>query len=96
MEVTDKMIYELANLSKLTFSEVEKIAVKNDLQSMIAFVEKLNEVDTNGIEPLLHMSDSVNVLREDQIKGSVTHEEALRNAPVKDEHFFKVPKVIKK
>jgi len=63
---------------------------------MIAFVEKLNELDTTGVEPLLHMSDEINVLRQDEIKGSISREDALKNAPVHDEQFFKVPKVIRK
>lgn len=96
MEVTDQLVEKLAHLSRLSFNDAEKIAVKEDLQSMIAFVEKLNELDTTGVEPLLHMSDTVNVLRADEIKGSITREEALLNAPIKDEQFFKVPKVIKK
>jgi aspartyl-tRNA(Asn)/glutamyl-tRNA(Gln) amidotransferase subunit C len=69
--------------------------IKTDLQRMIAFVEKLNELDLTGVEPLLHMSDRVNVLREDEIKGSVDRESALKNAPLHDDKFFKVPKVIK-
>ena len=63
---------------------------------MIAFVEKLNELDLEDVEPLLHMSDEINVLREDEVKGSISREEALKNAPQHDEQFFKVPKVIKK
>jgi len=63
---------------------------------MISFVEKLNELDLEGTEPLLHMSENVNVLREDEVKGSITREEALKNAPAHDDKFFKVPKVIKK
>ena len=63
---------------------------------MIAFVEKLNELDTTGVEPMLHMSDETNVLREDEVKGSITREDALKNAPLHDEQFFKVPKVIRK
>jgi len=63
---------------------------------MIAFVGQLNEVDTTGVEPLLHMGDAVNVLREDAIQGSITREAALLNAPDTDGTFFKVPKVIKK
>jgi len=96
MQVTNELVDKLAHLSRLSFNETEKTAIKKDLQSMIAFVEKLKEVDTTGIEPLLHMGDSVNILREDEIKGSITREEALLNAPIKDEQFFKVPKVIKK
>lgn len=94
MEVNDAMIEKLAHLARLKFNEEEKAEIKNDLQRMIAFVEKLNELDLDGVEPLLHMSEETNVLREDEIKGSVTREEALRNAPVHDEEFFKVPKVI--
>lgn len=96
MEVTNELVEKLAHLSRLSFNEAEKAEIKNDLQSMIAFVEKLKEVDTTGVEPLLHMGDAVNVLREDEIKGSISREEALLNAPIKDEQFFKVPKVIKK
>jgi aspartyl-tRNA(Asn)/glutamyl-tRNA(Gln) amidotransferase subunit C len=96
MEVTDAMIEKLAHLARLKFNKAEKEEIKNDLQRMIAFVEKLNELDLEGIEPLMHMSDEINVLREDEIKGSVSRVEALKNAPMHDEQFFKVPKVIKK
>jgi aspartyl-tRNA(Asn)/glutamyl-tRNA(Gln) amidotransferase subunit C len=96
MEVNDAMIEKLAHLSRLQFNDSEKEEIKHDLQRMIAFVEKLNELDLEGVEPLLHMSDEVNVLREDEIKGSISREEALKNAPAHDEQFFKVPKVIKK
>ncbi|HQV60798.1 MAG: Asp-tRNA(Asn)/Glu-tRNA(Gln) amidotransferase subunit GatC [Chitinophagaceae bacterium] len=96
MEVNDKLVDKLAHLSRLQFNESEKAEIKNDLQRMIGFVEKLNELKLDGIEPLLHMSEEVNVLREDEIKGSVSREEALKNAPLHDEQFFKVPKVIKK
>lgn len=90
------MIDKLAHLARLKFNEAEKLEIKTDLQRMIVFVEKLNELDLEGVEPLLHMSNEVNVLREDEVKGSVSRAEALKNAPLHDEHFFKVPKVIKK
>ena len=96
MEVTEAMVDKLAHLARLQFTETEKKDVQKDLQSMIAFVEMLNEVDTTGVVPLLHMGDSINVLRNDEVKGSVSREDALLNAPIKDEQFFKVPKVIKK
>jgi len=96
MEVNEALVDKLANLARLKFDEAEKESVKNDLQKMIQFVEKLNELDTTGVEPLLHMSGHVNVLRADEVKGSISREEGLKNAPVHDEHFFKVPKVIKK
>ncbi len=96
MKVTNELIDQLAHLARLEFSSTEKEELKTDLERMISFVEKLNEVDTEGVEPLLHMSDEINVLREDVVKGSVSREEALKNAPVKDDHFFLVPTVIKK
>ena len=96
MEVNDALVDKLANLARLKFNAAEKEEIKNDLQKMIAFVEKLNELDTTGVEPLLHMTNEVNVLRDDEVKGSISREEALKNAPLHDEQFFKLPKVIKK
>jgi len=96
MEVNDAMVEKLAHLARLKFNEEEKQEIKTDLQRMISFVEKLNELNLDGVEPLLHLSDEVNVLREDEIKGSVSREDALKNAPLHDEEFIKVPKVIKK
>ena len=96
MEVNDALVDKLANLARLKFDNSEKVAIKNDLQKMIQFVEKLNELDTTGVEPLLHMSDNVNILRADEVKGSISREEGLKNAATHDDQFFKVPKVIKK
>jgi len=96
MEVNDALVEKLANLSMLHFDETEKASIKKDLERMISFVEKLNELDTSGVAPLLHLSDNVNVLREDEVKGSISREEGLRNAAVHDGTFFKTPKVIKK
>jgi aspartyl-tRNA(Asn)/glutamyl-tRNA(Gln) amidotransferase subunit C len=96
MEVTNALVDKLAHLSRLEFNDTDKEEIKNDLQRMISFVEKLDELDLEGTEPLLHMSSNVNVLRDDEVKGSVTREEALKNAPAHDDKFFKVPKVIKK
>jgi aspartyl-tRNA(Asn)/glutamyl-tRNA(Gln) amidotransferase subunit C len=90
------MVDKLAHLSRLQFNEKERAEIKNDLQRMIGFAEKLNELVLDDVEPLLFMSVEVNVLREDEIKGSVSREEALKNAPLHDGQFFKVPKVFKK
>lgn len=95
MKVTNEMIDHLANLSKLSFTEEEKPAIQQDLEKMIGFIEQLQKIDTTGVEPLLHMSDAVNVLREDELKGSIDKTLALQNAPKKDDDYFLVPKVIK-
>ena len=96
MEVNDAMIENLASLARLHFNDEEKREIKSDLQRMIAFIDKLNELNTDGIEPVLHMTDQTNAFREDEIQGSITREEGLKNAPATDGVFFKVPKVIRK
>ena len=96
MEVNRELVDKLAGLARLRFPDTEKDAIQNDLQRMIRFVEKLNELDTTGVEPLLHMSGEVNVLRTDEVRGSIPRELGLGNAPVHDGVFFKVPKVIRK
>lgn len=96
MEVNDVLVAKLANLARLKFDDSEKISIKTDLQKMIKFVEKLNELDTTGVKPLLHMSENINILRADEVKGSISRETGLQNAAIHDEQFFKVPKVIKK
>ena len=96
MEVTNALVEKLANLSRLEFSDADKAEIKNDLQRMISFVEKLDELDLSDTEPLLHMSSNINVLRDDKVGESTSREEAMKNAPAHDNKFFKVPKVIKK
>src|SRR3954468_10695660 len=96
MEVTDDLIENLATLSRLRFNAAEKEEIKKDLQRMISFVEKLNEVDTSGVEPLLFMTDAVNVYREDVVQGSMDKLQAMKNAPLADGNYFQVPKVIRK
>ena len=96
MTVDNELVEKLADLARLTFNKEEKEGIKDDLNKMIAFIDKLNEIDTTGVEPLLFMTDTINNWRTDDIKGSISREEALKNAPLKDELFFKVPKVIKK
>lgn len=96
MEVNDALVKQLAELSRLEFSEEESAAIQADLQRMILFVEQLNEVDTRNVLPLLHMTGGDDLLREDRRVPSLSVEEALKNAPEHDSRFFKVPKVIKK
>jgi aspartyl-tRNA(Asn)/glutamyl-tRNA(Gln) amidotransferase subunit C len=95
MEVNDALIDNLSNLARLEFNAAEKEGIKKDLQRMIHFVEKLGELDTSGVEPLLHMSPEINVLREDKLRDSVSRSAALANAPATDGTYFKVPKVIR-
>ena len=94
MKIDDNLIDRLAELSKLEFDANEKTEIREDLQKMLNFVQKLDEVDTSGIAPLMFMTDEVNRLRPDEAMHEITKEEALKNAPKKDSDYFKVPKVI--
>jgi aspartyl-tRNA(Asn)/glutamyl-tRNA(Gln) amidotransferase subunit C len=96
MQVDDALVDKLATLAHLQFDATEKESIKTDLQKMISFIDKLQELDTTGIEPLMHMSDAVNVLRPDEPGAMLLQPEALRNAPQHDGQYFQVPKVIKK
>lgn len=96
MEINESIVDKLADLSNLHFDETEKKNLISDLRNMLEFVDKLNEVDTEGVEPLLHISNNVNELREDKVHNQLSAEQALSNSPLKDKSFFKVPKVINK
>ena len=89
-----KTVEEVAHLARLEFDEAGKVEILNDMNRMLAFVDKLNEMDTTDLEPLIYMTDERNVMREDEPKQTLTQKEALQNAPKKDSDYFKVPKVI--
>lgn len=97
MKIDERTVDKLAELSKLEFTDAaSKEGIINDLNRMVAFVDKLAEIDTEGVEPLIYMSDETNVLREDEMKHEITQQDALKNAPKRDSDYFKVPKVIDK
>ena len=94
MKIDHKTVDEIAHLARLEFEAGAKDEIANDMSRMLSFVEKLNELDTKGVEPLIYMTDESNVLREDIVKETITQKEALSNAPKKDSDYFKVAKVI--
>lgn len=94
MEIDETLVRHLANLSRLYFSPDEMIFIQADLQSMIGFVEKLNELDTRGIEPLRHMSYLEDIFRSDVSATPISSDKSLFNAKGHDNQFFQVPKVI--
>lgn len=96
MEITDDLVEHIAHLARLEFEGEKKEAIKSDLTKIIGFVDQLNSVDTEGVEPLIFMTNSIDVLREDEVKETITQVEALKNAPHKDSDYFKIPKVLKK
>jgi aspartyl-tRNA(Asn)/glutamyl-tRNA(Gln) amidotransferase subunit C len=96
MKITEELIDHIAHLARLEFQGEDKVSIQKDMERMIEFVDKLSEIDTENVEPLIFMSEEVNRLREDEPKVTVTHEEALRNAPKKDSDYFRIPKVLDK
>lgn len=102
-KIDDKTVDEIAHLARLEFESGAKQAIIKDMNNMLAFVEKLNELNTSNVEPLIYMTDDPdsyrdrdNILREDEVKQEMTRYEALMNAPKKDSDYFKVPKVVEK
>ncbi len=94
MKVDTKLVDELAHLSRLSYENEAKEEIVSDLNKILAFVEKLNEINTDGVEPLIYMVDETNVLRKDIARLDITQDDGLKNAPKKDSDFFRVPKVI--
>ena len=96
MEITDELVDHIAHLARLEFEGEKKEEIKADLNKIIDFVDQLNEVDTEGVEPLIFMTDAINVLREDKAEVTISQAEALKNAPNKDSDYIKIAKVLKK
>jgi aspartyl-tRNA(Asn)/glutamyl-tRNA(Gln) amidotransferase subunit C len=94
MAVTKKDVEKIAELAQLKFSEEELDSFTPQMNEILNYMEKLNELDTENVEPLSHPVEQINVFREDELKPSITTEDVLKNAPAKDEQYFKVPKVI--
>ncbi len=96
MKVDNKLIQDIAALAKLKFDENSAKEMISDMEKIIGFVDKLSEVDTSGVDPLIYLSEEENMLRTDEIKNEVSQKEALQNAPEKDSDYFKIPTVLKK
>lgn len=96
MTIDKETVEKVAHLARLELSETEKQDMIKDMSKILDFMAKLNELDTTGVEPLIYMTDGANILREDVVRQTVTHEEALQNAPKHDEDYFLVAKVIEK
>jgi aspartyl-tRNA(Asn)/glutamyl-tRNA(Gln) amidotransferase subunit C len=96
MTIDDKKIEDLAHLARLEFDAKEKIAIKADLERILVFCDKLNEVDTENVKPLIYLSNEYNILRKDEARVGIDKDLALKNAPSADSDYFKVPKVVTK
>lgn len=89
-----KTVDEIAHLARLEFKDEAKAAILNDMNRMLGFIDKLNELNTDNEQPLIYMTNETNILREDEPEVTIFQKDALKNAPRKDSDYFKVPKVI--
>lgn len=95
MKIDQETLEKIAHLSRLDISELDQEALKKDIAEVLTWVEQLSELDTEGVEPLINMSFEINSFREDIALRTISHEEALKNAPKKNDDYFLVPKVLK-
>ena len=93
MKITREVLDKTAHLARLELNEADAEKMMQDMSAILTWVEKLNEVDTTGVEPLTTMSTEVNAFREDIAENKFTHDQALFNAPKKEGDYFSVPKV---
>lgn len=96
MKITEDIIDHIAHLARLEFKGEQKTAIQGDMEKIITFMEKLSEVPTENVEPLIFMTDEYNRLREDIPQVTLTQEDALKNGPKKDSDYFRIPKVLDK
>lgn len=94
MAVTKKDVEKIAELARLKFTDEDLENFTPQMNEILSYMDKLNELDTENVKPLSHPVEQTNVFREDELKTSISTEDALKNAPAKDDHHFKVPKVI--
>ncbi len=94
MKITRELLDKMAHLARLEFDGNDAEKMMHDMTALVSWVEKLNEVDTTGVEPLTTMSHEVNALREDVVQNTLSHTEVLENAPLKNDDYFRVPKVL--
>ena len=94
MKITKEQVEYVANLAKLDISEEEKEIFTKQLDNILSYMDKLNQLDTRDIDPTSHVLPIKNIFREDEVKPSLPLEEALANAPDRKDGFFRVPRVI--
>ena len=96
MNINKETIYKVADLARIEIGEQEADTLQADMNKILTFMEKLNELDTTNVEPLIYMNPEMNVWREDVVKQDLTVAEGLKNAAKHNEEFFFVPKILDK
>ena len=94
MKIDRESLYKVAHLARLDIKPEEEAALLQSMDSVLTWMDQLNAIDTSNVEPLTHISDEINKWREDKGENMLTRQEALSNAPSKNDTYIMVPKVI--
>jgi len=94
MKIDQNTIDKISHLARLKLTDAQSEEMKGKMEQILSWMEKLNEIDTTGVEPLTHMSAELNHLREDKVTSHLEKQSALKNAPSADQNFFRVPRII--
>lgn len=94
MNIDKESLQKIAHLSRLELPESAEKEMMDSLNSVLTWMEELNEINTDNVKPLIHMSLEVNALREDKVIPNISREQGLKNAPKQDGEYFRVPKVM--
>ena len=94
MKISEERVEQLAKLARLKFEGADKDQIREDLDKILDMCESLKQVDTEGVQPLIYMTETQTELREDKVVQEISKDQALKNAPKADSDFFRVPKVI--
>ncbi|KZE64778.1 glutamyl-tRNA amidotransferase [Fictibacillus phosphorivorans] len=92
--ISKEQVKHVAHLARLAVTEEEAELLTEQLDKIIGFAEELNELDTDNVEPTTHVLELKNVLREDEVRNSVSVDEAMKNAPAQKDGQFKVPNIL--
>ena len=94
MKITNNLIEDISSLSKLKFDSITKKKITADMNKIVEFINKLSEINTKSVEPLIYLTEEINSTRKDVVANELSQNLALKNGPKKDSDYFKVPKVI--
>jgi len=96
MKISNELVEHIAHLARLEFEGEDLNTIRQDMEKIITFMDKLSELDTAHVEPLIFMNPNYNVLREDVARTTISQKDALKNASKKDSDYFRIPKVLDK